>query len=166
MSSAASQRQPRAVGIAAMFESMTELGKTNALNLMEEEGRSRPGRETLNLQLRESEERYRTLFDLGPVAVYSIDTLGVIQNFNRRAAELWGRAPAAGDTDERFCGSYKVFRPGGRFLPPAEGPIAGGVSWKERGGQGGGRPVWAPARGGGGGVVGMRRPENARGEYR
>ena len=40
-------------------------------------------------ELRDSEERYRTLFDLGPVAVYSCDRAGVIQNFNRRAAELW-----------------------------------------------------------------------------
>lgn len=38
--------------------------------------------------LHASEERYRTLFDLGPVAVYSCDVAGVIQEFNRRAAEL------------------------------------------------------------------------------
>ena len=49
--------------------------------------------------LRESEQRFRTLFELGPVAVYSCDASGVIQQFNRRAAELWGRAPAPGDTD-------------------------------------------------------------------
>jgi two-component system, chemotaxis family, CheB/CheR fusion protein len=33
--------------------------------------------------LRESEERFRTLFELGPVAVYYCDASGVIQNFNR-----------------------------------------------------------------------------------
>ncbi len=42
---------------------------------------------------RVSEERYRTLFNLGPVAVYSCDVSGVIRDFNRRAAELWGRKP-------------------------------------------------------------------------
>ena len=68
--------------------------------------------------LRESEERYRTLFDLGPVAVYSCDASGVIQEFNRRAAELWGRAPALGDTDERFCGSFKMIRPDGSVHAP------------------------------------------------
>ena len=51
---------------------------------------SRQAIDTLNLDLRESEERYRTLFDLVPVAVYAIDSTGVIQTFNRRAAELWG----------------------------------------------------------------------------
>jgi two-component system, chemotaxis family, CheB/CheR fusion protein len=74
--------------------------------------------------LRDSEERYRTLFDLGPVAVYSCDAAGVIQKFNRRAVELWGRAPGPGDTDLRFCGSFKLFRPDGRFLPHEEWPMA------------------------------------------
>ncbi len=75
-------------------------------------------------ELRESEERYRTLFDLGPVAVYSCDRAGVIQNFNRRAAELWGRVPAVGDTDEQFCGSFKLFRPDGSFMPHERCPMA------------------------------------------
>src|ERR1700704_171466 len=60
---------------------------------------SREAITALNLDLRESEDRYRTLFDLVPVAVYTIDNAGVIQSFNSRAAELWGRTPALGDTD-------------------------------------------------------------------
>jgi PAS domain S-box-containing protein len=80
--------------------------------------------------LRESEEHYRTLFDLGPVAVYSCDVSGVIQEFNRRAAELWGRTPVPGDTDERFCGSFKLFRPDGTFMPHEQFPMAEVVSGK------------------------------------
>jgi signal transduction histidine kinase/ActR/RegA family two-component response regulator len=80
--------------------------------------------------LHASEERYRTLFDLGPVAVYSCDVAGVIQEFNRRAAELWGREPAPGDTDERFCGSFKLFRPDGSFMPHEQCPMAEVVSGK------------------------------------
>jgi PAS domain-containing protein len=49
----------------------------------------------------DSEERYRTLFNLSPMAVYSIDASGVIRDFNRHAVELWGREPALGDTDQR-----------------------------------------------------------------
>jgi PAS domain-containing protein len=71
-----------------------------------------------------NEERYRTLFDLGPVAVYSCDAAGVIQEYNHRAVELWGRTPAAGDTDGRFCGSFKLFRPAGRFMPHDQCPMA------------------------------------------
>jgi signal transduction histidine kinase len=67
--------------------------------------------------LRESERRYRTLFDLGPVAVYSCDASGVIQQFNPRAVELWGRKPSLRQTAQRFCGSFKLLRPDGSFLP-------------------------------------------------
>ena len=81
--------------------------------------------------LRESEKRYRTLFDLGPVAIYSCDASGVIQKFNRRAAKLWGRKPAAGDTSERFCGSFKLFRPDGSFMPHQQCPMAEVVEGKK-----------------------------------
>src|SRR4029077_8052354 len=80
--------------------------------------------------IRRSEERYRALFNLGPMAVYTIDTSGVIQEYNRQAAELWGREPALGDTDERFCGSFKMFRPDGSFMPHEQCPMAEVVSGK------------------------------------
>jgi PAS domain S-box-containing protein len=71
-----------------------------------------------------NEERYRTLFDSGPVAVYSCDASGVIQEFNHRAVELWGCQPVPGDTDKRFCGSFKLFRPDGSFMPHEQCPMA------------------------------------------
>ena len=77
-----------------------------------------------NAALRWNEERYRTLFDLGPVAVYSCDASGVIQEFNCRAVELWGCEPELGDTDKRFCGSFKLFRPDGRLMPHEQCPMA------------------------------------------
>ena len=95
-----------------------------ALGRLEESIQSQRAMETLNAQLGVSKERYRALFDVVPVAVYSCGLSGVIQDFNHRAAELWGRAPAAGDTDERFCGSYKLFRPDGTFMPHHECPMA------------------------------------------
>jgi PAS domain S-box-containing protein len=80
--------------------------------------------------VRQSEERYRALFDVGPMAVYTIDTSGVIQEYNRHAAELWGREPALGDTDQRFCGSFKMFRPDGSFMPHDQCPMADVASGK------------------------------------
>lgn len=74
--------------------------------------------------LRESEERYRALFELGPMAVYSCNAVGVIQDFNRRAVELWGRQPTPEDNDELFCGSFKLFDPDGRFVPHEHCPMA------------------------------------------
>jgi PAS domain S-box-containing protein len=87
-------------------------------------------RKAAEVKLRASEERYRTLFNLGPVAVYSIDTAGRIENFNRRAAELWGREPVLGDSDQRFCGSFKMFRPDGSFMPHEQCPMAEVLSGK------------------------------------
>jgi PAS domain S-box-containing protein len=80
--------------------------------------------------LQESEERYRTLFELSPAAVYTIDNSGLIQKFNRHAAQLWGREPKLGDTDARFCGSFKLFRPDGSFMPHEQSPMAKVVSGK------------------------------------
>ena len=67
--------------------------------------------------LRQSEERFRALFDWGPVAMYSCSTSGAIQEFNRRAVTLWGREPKRGDTDERFGNLFKFYLPDGTFLP-------------------------------------------------
>jgi PAS domain S-box-containing protein len=65
------------------------------------------------------------LMELLPAAVYICEApSGVITYHNRRAAELWGRAPAIGDTDERFCGSFRLFRTDRTPLPHAETPMA------------------------------------------
>jgi PAS domain S-box-containing protein len=74
--------------------------------------------------LRTSEERFRALFDLGPVAVYSCDAAGAIQEFNRRCVELWGRKPKPGEKSERFCGSLKMHLPNGTHMPHEKCPMA------------------------------------------
>jgi PAS domain S-box-containing protein len=80
--------------------------------------------------LRASDERFRILFEMVPSAVYACDAHGVIQDFNPRAAELWGRTPARGDNSERFCGSIRMFRPDGSFMPHDQCPMAWVVSGK------------------------------------
>ncbi len=71
--------------------------------------------------LRESEGRYRTLFTSAPMAVFVCDTDGFIKNYNERAAELWGRQPVCGV--EKFCGSFRLWRPDGTELPQEESPM-------------------------------------------
>ncbi|MEO5761444.1 MAG: ATP-binding protein, partial [Vicinamibacteria bacterium] len=80
--------------------------------------------------LRESSERYRTLFDLAPSAVYSCDATGAIRDHNARAAELWGREPKVGDPADRFCGSFRMYLPDGTFLPHEQCPMADVLSGK------------------------------------
>jgi PAS domain S-box-containing protein len=66
-----------------------------------------------------------SLIDLFPMAAYAVRAPdGVIAWFNSRAAELWGRSPIIGDTDERFCGAHKLFYPDGTFMAHCDTPVA------------------------------------------
>ena len=98
------------------------VGVTDALNAKLQ--REIIERKLAEATLHESEERYRALFEMGPVAIYSCHASGVIQDFNRRAAELWGREPALGDNNDRFCGSFKMLHPDGSHLPHEQCPMA------------------------------------------
>ena len=81
-------------------------------------------RDATNGPLSASDERYRLMFWSAPVAMYRCDANGVIHEFNQRAVELWGREPRAGDPNERYCGSFKIFAPDGTFMPHDRSPIA------------------------------------------
>ena len=63
------------------------------------------------------------LIETLPAAVYVCNAEAVVVAYNRRAAELWGREPSAGDTDEKYCGAHKLFRPDGTVLPHNETPM-------------------------------------------
>jgi PAS domain S-box-containing protein len=71
------------------------------------------------------------LLEMLPVAVYTTDAQGRITFFNEAAADLWGRQPQLG-TDQ-WCGSWRLYWPDGRPMPPDECPMA--MALKE------GRPV-------------------------
>jgi PAS domain S-box-containing protein len=81
-------------------------------------------RDATEADLRASELRYRTLFDLVPVAVYACDGQGVIQKFNRRAGELWGWGPNQNGAEQKFCGSHRIYYPDGRLMPHKDCPMA------------------------------------------
>ena len=82
-------------------------------------------RKSFEEKIQRSEERYRTLFDLVPVAVYTCDANGAIREYNRRAVELWGGEPGQNGEMPRFCGcSYKMYYPDGRYMPYEECPMA------------------------------------------
>lgn len=75
--------------------------------------------------LLESDEKYRRITQLMPVAVYTTDQDGLITFYNERAAELWGRKPRLNDpTELLFCGSWKLFEPDGSSMPHHECPMA------------------------------------------
>ena len=72
--------------------------KSNACSRISGSGRIEHTLREQRSELRRSEERFRRLVELMPVAVYVCDTSGIIQHYNNRAVELWGRAPQVGDS--------------------------------------------------------------------
>ena len=63
--------------------------------------------------------------ELFPIAAYAVRAPdGVIAWFNSRATELWGRLPVVGDTDERFCGAFKLYRSDGTHMAHCDTPVA------------------------------------------
>ena len=93
----------------------------------------------VTLGLRDDEQAFELparLFEQLPFAVYICDRDGLVLRYNRRAAELWGRSPKLRDPDERFCGSYRMFRRDGSLLPHDQCPMADvlrtGVSVREQ----------------------------------
>lgn len=84
-------------------------------------GVSAPGSAAALLQAMRS---WESLCARLPIGLYACDAAGVIVQYNARAAELWGREPRLGDTEQRFCGAQKLLLPDGSILPFAETPMA------------------------------------------
>jgi PAS domain S-box-containing protein len=74
-------------------------------------------------ELAASEQRFRSLFALAPMAVFVCDPSGVIQAYNERAARMWGRRPVCGDPNEMYCGSLRLRLPSGEVLPHDRSPL-------------------------------------------
>lgn len=77
--------------------------------------------------LRDNEERYRQLLQHLPIAVYATDAQGRIQFHNSAAVALWGRLPDL--SQDRWCGSSRIYRPDGEALSLDRCPMA--VALKE-----------------------------------
>ncbi len=70
-----------------------------------------------------SEERFRALFDRGPIAMYTCDAAGATREFNQVALDLWRLDPKKGNTYEQLGGSFKIYLPDGTFVPYVETPM-------------------------------------------
>lgn len=71
---------------------------------------------------RESGRRLRDILDALPIALYTTDAEGRITYYNEAAVEMSGRRPALGD--DKWCVSWKLFRPDGTPLAHDECPMA------------------------------------------
>ncbi len=68
------------------------------------------------------EQRYKNLLHSLPFAVYTCDTNGYVQLFNKAAIELWGRKPQIGK--DLWSGSLKLFNLDGSPLPFEDCPMS------------------------------------------
>ena len=55
------------------------------------------------------EVEFHQLLDGLPAGAYVCDPDGLITYYNRRAVELWGRAPKLNDPEDRYCGSFRLY---------------------------------------------------------
>jgi PAS domain S-box-containing protein len=74
--------------------------------------------------VRQAAGRWDEIYERMPIAVYVCDRDGLIIQYNRRAEELWGRAPKIGDSEERFCGAHRLVLADETVLPHARTPMA------------------------------------------
>jgi PAS domain S-box-containing protein len=75
-------------------------------------------------ELHASEHLFRSLFDSAPIGICVCDRSGVLQAYNERAAQMWGRWPLCGDPREKYCGCPLVRLLNGEVLPRAQSPMA------------------------------------------
>lgn len=68
-------------------------------------------RKKMEQALQQGEQKYRTLIQSLPAAVYTTDKDGYINLYNEAAVELWGRHPEIGK--EMWCGSWKIYESDG-----------------------------------------------------
>lgn len=78
-----------------------------------------------------------------PIGVCVCDAGGRIVRFNRRAVQLWGRAPNLNDPEQGFRASFRVENLEGAFIPADETPLARAVRFGERV-EGAKTVVWNP----------------------
>jgi len=63
------------------------------------------------------------LLDALPIGIYICDRDGMLIRYNEKAAELWGQSPEIGDARQRYCGSFRLYRPDGEPLPLERRPM-------------------------------------------
>ncbi|MFY9622165.1 MAG: PAS domain S-box protein [Pyrinomonadaceae bacterium] len=86
-------------------------------------------RKSAEQSLAESEQRYRSVIEALPAAVYTTDALGRVTMFNQAAVDLAGRQPTLGS--DSWCVTWKLYHPDGTPMPHDECPMAQALKTEE-----------------------------------
>jgi PAS domain S-box-containing protein len=65
----------------------------------------------------------QSVLDAIPTGLCACTVDGALTRYNRRAVELWGRAPRLGDPSEQYGGDFRRFKADGAPLPFAATPV-------------------------------------------
>ncbi|MCG2617110.1 PAS domain S-box protein [Terrimonas sp. NA20] len=79
-------------------------------------------RAVLSQRVAESETHYRRLIENSPVAMYACNKDGYITQFNKAAAQLFGREFRTGV--DRWTAAWKMTGENGQYIPPEDSPMA------------------------------------------
>ena len=71
-----------------------------------------------------SEQRLQSLVETAPIAIIYCDAEGLLESYNPKAVELWGRTPAIHDLKDRYCGSLRLYYTDGTPMPHNANPVA------------------------------------------
>ena len=74
------------------------------------------------LELQRGRKQLQDLLESLPAAVYTTDAEGTITFFNQASAAIAGRTPRVGE--DKWCVSWKLFRPDGSPVPHEQCPMA------------------------------------------
>lgn len=81
-------------------------------------------RKNSDVELLTTAQRYQALFEFMPTAVYTCDADGVLQDYNERAVELWGREPNSDGVVDTYCAALRLYYPNGSLMPHEQCPTA------------------------------------------
>ena len=82
----------------------------------------------VEVALRDSEERYRSLLESLPAGVFTCDREGRVLLYNKAAETIWGQAPDSAPGS--WHGGFKQFTVDGLEMDPADSPMAHAVAEK------------------------------------
>ena len=74
--------------------------------------------------LGQSEQRLHCLVESAPIAIVYFDSQGLLESYNPKAVDLWGRTPSIRHPVERYCGSLRLYSANGTPMPRNAYPVA------------------------------------------
>jgi PAS domain S-box-containing protein len=100
------------------------IGQLKRARTAQQQHEQRIGKQAALAQAQVDRRNTEQILSVMPAAIYTCDLEGRISYFNQRAAAIWGREPPINDSENKFCGSHRLWRVDGSPLPHDQTPMA------------------------------------------